>query len=504
MGTRRPGSRGGHPPEPPAAQAAASIGTNRLRPLRSRFNVRGDPSGAVSAELDLIILGSGMAGLNAMGVAAEAGKRVAIVERGKVGGTCPTRGCIPSKALIRSAEVAHEVRRAGEFGIRVGDVAVDFAAVMERVAGIIEKGSTGTRKWIDSLENVRLVEGEAVFEGPGAVRVDGQVLRAPRVIVATGAEPIRPPIPGLDVTPYLTSDDIWDVRELPGRLVMIGAGPVGLELAQALGRLGSRVTVVEVLPRLLPKEEPDLVEELMGLLAGEGMELVAGARIERVVTGPGGTRVVHLTVGGARRTLEADALLLGTGRRPSVGALNLDAAGVSGGPTGIPVDARLRTTRPSVWAAGDVLGPPFGAFTHVARRLGVEVAQNALDLHPHDVDRDVGPRAIFTDPELVSIGLSEAAARDAGYEVRVGSERFSGGKARAWGEERGSAKVVAEAGTGRILGASVLAYHACDLIHPVAVAMAGDGTGAAIDRAAHVHPTLGEVVKRAVAASSPG
>jgi len=458
----------------------------------------------MSGELDLIVIGAGMAGMNAAGRAVEAGARVALVERGRIGGTCPTRGCIPSKALIRSAEVAHEVARAAEFGVRVRGDEVDFAAVMERVRGIIDRGSHGAEAWLESLDGLRLVRGEARFASATCLSVDGERLCAPRIVVATGAEPRVPPIPGLEATPYLTSDDVLELRELPKRLIVVGGGPVALELGQALGRLGARVTLVEILPRLLPAEEPELVNALAGYLAEDGMELLLGATIHRAEVGSGAARRLLVTHSGAERTLEAEAILVATGRGPAVEALDLAAAGVVGDRRGIGVDARLRTSQPSVWAAGDVLGPPFGAFTHVARRLGVEVAENALDLHPHDVDRDVGPRAIFTDPELVGIGLTEAAGRDAGYDVRVGTATFRGGKARAWGEERGMAKVVAEARTGRILGAHVLAYHGADLIHPVAVAMAaGDGTAAPLLRAAHVHPTLGEVVKAAAERSQP-
>jgi pyruvate/2-oxoglutarate dehydrogenase complex dihydrolipoamide dehydrogenase (E3) component len=447
----------------------------------------------------MVVIGSGMAGINAALVAQEAGAMVAVVERGRVGGTCPTRGCIPTKALIRSAEVAHEIARAAEFGIRVGDVEVDFAAVMERVRGIIERGSNATRSYLESLEGLELVLGEARLDGPAAVRVDGRRLEAKRILIATGAEPRRPPIPGLASVPHLTSDDVLELRELPRTLTVIGGGPIALELGQALSRLGSAVTLVEVQPRLLPGEEPELVEALTGMLEEEGLRIIAGAAIDRAERAPDGRPRLVGRHDGAELTLDADALLVATGRGPAVEALGLGEAGVAGGRGGIEVDARLRTSQPTVWAAGDVLGPPYGAFTHVARRLGAEVARNALGIDPHDVDPDVGPRAIFTDPELVTVGLTEAAAREAGHGVRVGTATFSGGKARAWGEERGLVKVVAEEGTGRLLGAHVLAYHGADLIHPVVVAMhAGDGTGAPILSAAHVHPTLGEKVKEAV------
>ncbi len=459
----------------------------------------------MSHDVDLIIIGAGMAGMNAAARAVDAGATVAIIERGRVGGTCPTRGCIPTKALIRSAEVAHEIRRAGEFGIRVGHVEVDFTAVMDRVRGIIDRGSAGAQGWLESLEGLELIAGEAVLEGPEAVRVDGRTVSAPRIIIASGAEPSVVPIPGLDRTPYMTSDDILALTHLPRRLLIVGAGPIALELGQALGRLGTRVSMVEVAPTFLPGAEPELAAALRGFLEEEGLEILVGAEIGGVEPGPAGgvrMRVVH---SGAERVLEADGLLVAAGRSASVEALVLAAAGVEGDRRGIPVDTRLRTNAETVWAAGDVLGPSWGQFTHVARRQGVDVAENAMGIDPHDVPKDVGPRAIFTDPELVSIGLTEEAARVAGHAVRIGSGAFTGGKARAWGEERGMVKVIAEEGSGRLLGAHILAYHGADLIHPIAVAMQAEGGGGGlIGRAFHVHPTLGEVVKSAVEQSQPG
>ncbi|MEW6581339.1 MAG: FAD-dependent oxidoreductase [Actinomycetota bacterium] len=440
---------------------------------------------------DLIVIGAGMAGINATIRAAEAGRRVALVERAMVGGTCPTRGCIPTKAMVRSAEIAHEARRAGEFGIRVTGVEVDFAAVIDRVRGIIDKGSRGARGYLESLDAVELIDGEARLTGPESVRVDGREISAARIVVATGAEPSIPPIPGLADVPHLTSDDVLRLTDLPRRIVVIGGGPIALELGQALSRLGAAVTLVEVLPRLLPAEEPEIVDMLAGYLREEGIEVLTGATVRAARPGPA-LLVEH---GGRERLIEADALLVATGRRPATAALGLAEAGVELDRAGIRVDERLRTTRGSVFAAGDVVGLPYGAFTHVARRMGVAVAENALDLAPQAVEPDLGPRAVFTDPELAMIGMTEAEARAAGHDVAVGTATPSGGKARAWGEERGMVKVVIDARTRRILGARILAYHGADLVHPVAVAMSAPG--GAVDpllATMHVHPTLGEVV----------
>jgi pyruvate/2-oxoglutarate dehydrogenase complex dihydrolipoamide dehydrogenase (E3) component len=448
-------------------------------------------------DVDLIVIGAGMAGMNAAARASEAEASVAVVERDRVGGTCPIRGCIPSKALIRSAEVAHEVRTAADYGVRVDGFAVDVGAVTGRVQAIVDRGADGARSYLESLPGVRLLMGEARFEEPGVVSVDGERLRAPRVVIASGAAPRSLPIDGLEEVGYLTSDDVLTLRELPERLLVIGAGPIGLELGQALGRLGARVTMVEVTERLLPGAEPEVGEALAELLRGEGVEVLLGAEIARAGVRPDGGPRLTVEHEGRTRELDGDAILLGAGRGPAVESLRLEAAGVEGGPKGIPVDARLRTTQDGHFAAGDVLGPPFGAFTPTARRLGREAVDNALDLDAHDVSRDDGPTSIFTDPEYVTIGLTEAQAREEGGDVGAGTSEFSGGKARAWGQERGLAKAVVDRSARRILGVSVLAYHAADLIHPVAVAMEA-GSADPLLSAIHIHPTLGEPVRDAV------
>lgn len=450
---------------------------------------------------DLIVIGAGMAGLNAVGRAAEDGRRIAVIERSMIGGTCPTRGCIPTKAMVRSAEIAHEARRAGEFGVRVGEVSVDFAAVMERVRRIIRQGSDGSRRWVESLPGVEIVEGDATFADHRTVTVAGRELSAPRIVVAAGAAPSVPPIPGLDRVPYWTSDDLLGASELPRRLIVIGAGPIALELGQAMRRFGSEVTLVDVAPALLPHSEPDLVDLLRGFLDDEGVEILTGVTIDAVRPGP----ELAVTVAGAARTISGDMLLVATGRAPAIGGLCLDRTAVEADPHGISVDAHLATTDDAIWAAGDVVGLPYGAFTHVARRMGVSAAESALALSDAPADRDPGPIALFTDPELVAIGMTEAQARTAGHSISVSDSGFSGGKARAWGEERGRVKVIIERGTRRVLGAHVLAYHGADLIHPVAVAMrAPGGLVDPLIAAFHVHPTMGEVVQSvAKAAATP-
>lgn len=453
--------------------------------------------------VDLIVIGAGMAGINAAARAVEAEASVVVIERDRVGGTCPLRGCIPSKALIRSAEVAHGARTAAEYGISVGSVGVDMGAVADRVQAIIDKGGAGARAYLESLPGLRLVMGEARFEEPGVVSVGGERISAPRVLVATGAAPVTPPIPGLAETPHLTSTDALALRAVPGRLLMIGAGPIGLELGQALSRLGARVTLVDMAPRLLMQGDPQMGEALAELLAAEGIELVLGARIERVESRPDGGPRITVTRDGATRELDGDAILLGAGRAPDVEALSLASAGIASEKARTPVSEMLETSQAGHFAAGDVLGAPYGPFTHTARQLGRDAAENALGIDPHAANPDIGPWAIFTDPEFTMVGMTEQAAREAGHDVGVGTSEFSGGKARAWGQERGRVTAVVDRAAGRILGAQILGYHAADLIHPVVVAMrAGDPD--ALLGAYHVHPTLGETVQGAVRSAFSG
>jgi pyruvate/2-oxoglutarate dehydrogenase complex dihydrolipoamide dehydrogenase (E3) component len=455
------------------------------------------------ADYDVIVIGAGMAGVNAAWKAHEAGARVAVVERERLGGTCPIKGCVPTKALTRSAEIAHQARRAGEFGVHVGEISVDFAAAVGRIRQIAAQGENGVRGFFDSLESLDVFMGEARFADATTVAVGNERLNAPKIILATGASARRPDIPGLDETGFLTSDDVTQrITELPERLLVIGAGAVGLELGQALSRLGSSVSLIEITETLLPEAEPEVGETLAEALRAEGISLLLGARITGVWSEDGERKIAVETADGPV-TLVGDEILLGTGRVPAVDALDLGAAGIAHNGHGIDVGADLQTSRAGIYAAGDVVGAPYSPYTHVARRMGQEVVANVLDGAERPIDADPGPRAIFTDPEVAVIGMTEREAVDGGFAVSTGRSGFSGGKARALGEEGGFAKIVLEEGTRRILGATIVGYHGADLIHPIAVAMkAPGGVVDPILDAYHVHPTMGERVHEAAQAAA--
>jgi pyruvate/2-oxoglutarate dehydrogenase complex dihydrolipoamide dehydrogenase (E3) component len=380
-----------------------------------------------------VVIGAGMAGLDAMDRAVAAGRTVAVIARDRDGGTGPIRGGgIPSTALIRNAEVARESRRAAAFGIRVGGVEVDLAAVTERVRGIIDTGATETRRWVESLATVELIAGEASFVSPTEVRVGERTVRAPRIVIATGAAPSMPPA-GARCDPAPDERRCPSAHRAPHAAGRHRPRPIALELGQALARLGAPVTTMEVQPRLLPSENPEIVHALREFLAGEGLGIHTGTRMARTAAlGCGGVRVV-VTERDASRAIDADAPLVATGRAPIVAPLDLAAAGLEDSAHGIRADGCLETSHAGIDAVGDVSGGPWGQFTRVARGLGVEVVEQALGLGRHDVRTDIGPDAVLTDPELASIGLTEQAARKAGHTVPAGFVGFAGGTARTWG-----------------------------------------------------------------------
>lgn len=363
-----------------------------------------------SQRYDLVAIGGGAAGLIATLTAASVGARVALIERDRTGGDCLWTGCVPSKALLASAERAHQVRTASAFGIEAGEPRVDFAAVMTRVRGAIEQaGRHDTPEYLRS-EGVDVIGAEALFTGPRTIEAGGQQLRFRTALIATGSRPTLPPIPGLEEVAPLTNESVFDLEELPRRLLVLGGGPIGCELGQALGRLGSAVTIAEALPRLLPREEPFAGEMLGELLQAEGVELQLGSRLEGIepTAGSPGAGVARLSGGG---TIEFDRVLVATGRSPVTDGLGLEAAGIATDDRGqIVVDERLRTTADRIYAAGDVVGDL--QFTHVAGYHGMLAMANGLFHARQKVERDWIPWATFTDPEVAHVGLTEAAARE--------------------------------------------------------------------------------------------
>ncbi|MEJ7647442.1 MAG: FAD-dependent oxidoreductase [Nakamurella sp.] len=421
---------------------------------------------------DLLVIGGGTAGLLAAKTAAGLGAQVALVERARTGGDCLWTGCVPSKALQSAAAAAADARAAGRFGIDVGQVQVDFPRVMAHVHAAI-----ATIAPVDSIETLEAVgvtvfSGDAQFAGPGRLAVDGAPVQYRQAVIATGSEPVLPRIPGLaDVTP-LTADTVWDLVDLPERLVMIGGGSSGCELGQAFARLGSRVTVLEAADRVLPAEDPDASALIREALVTDGVEVITGARIERVGAGV-------LEHAGGR--VEFDQLLVLAGRRPRTAGLGLESVGVELDEAGwIRVDSHLRTSAAQLWAAGDITGAPL--FTHTAGVHGTIAAINAL-LGPVRSVRTAGePRVTFTRPEVAAVGVPTAGART----VQVRHDELD--RAVTEGEVAGFSRL-AVGRRGRIIGATVVGPRAGETIGELALAVGQQLTTGDLAGVTHPYPT---------------
>jgi pyruvate/2-oxoglutarate dehydrogenase complex dihydrolipoamide dehydrogenase (E3) component len=450
-------------------------------------------------EYDLGILGGGAAGLTAAAGAAQFGAKTVLVEKGMMlGGDCLHFGCVPSKTLIRTAGVWSLARRAREFGLPEIELPpVNLAAVMDRVRSVID-----TIQEHDSPERFRRLGAEVRFGEPRfvddhSVSVDGDRLTARAWIVATGSSPSIPPVEGLADVPYWTNETVFSQKELPGRLLVLGGGPVGIEMAQAFRRLGSKVTVVEYGEQVLGPEDPDIAAILRGRLEAEGVKVLANTRAVKAAVSDS---CVLLQVAPAKGegnpwTIEGDVLLVAAGRKPNVEGLSLAAAGVTFSPRGIPADSRLRTNVPHIYACGDVNG--VYPFTHVAGyEAGIALA-NAVLRFPRKADYTKVPWCTYTDPEVASIGLNEKRAKAAGVEYRVLASHYREvDRALAEGETDGKIKVLINP-SGTLLGCQIAGHHAGELIHEWVAAINGGVKLSTLAGAIHAYPTLAEISKKA-------
>ncbi|WP_025323940.1 dihydrolipoyl dehydrogenase family protein [Deferrisoma camini] len=453
-------------------------------------------------DYDLGILGGGAAGLTVAAGGAQFGAKVLLVEKtGRLGGECLHTGCVPSKTLIRTAGVWALARRTPEFGLPALELPeVDLGAVMARVRSVIEaiQEHDSPERFCRLGAEVRF--GSARFVDDHTVDLDGRRISARAWVVATGSRPALPPVDGLSDTPHWTNETVFGQTRLPGRLLVLGGGPIGVELAQAFQRLGSRVTVVEFLDQILGPEDPDVAAILRQRLEAEGMEILTATRAVRAEPDGAGVRltVAPSSGPGEARVLEADALLVATGRRPNVEDLGLEAAGVEVGPRGIPTDARLRTNVRHIYACGDVNG--VFPFTHVAGYEASVALSNAILRLPRKADYAKVPWCTYTDPEVASVGLNEKRAREQGVKYRVLEASFADNdRALAEGEAAGKIKVLVSP-KGKVLGCQIVGAHAGELIHEWVVAVAGGVRLATLAGAIHVYPTLSEISKRAAGA----
>jgi mercuric reductase len=428
------------------------------------------PNQDLNGVYDLAVIGAGSAGFSAAIAAAERGARVALIGHGTIGGTCVNTGCVPSKNLIRAAESLHHARAASRFaGIDGGARVADWSALVAQKNELV--GSLRKAKYVDllpSYNTIAYIEGRAGFVD-GAVVVDGAPIRAPKTIVATGASPALPPIPGIESVPYLTSTTALELERLPRSMIVLGGGYIGCELGQMFARMGTRVTIVDIVP-ILSMAEPEISQALAGYFRDEGIAVRENVRTRAIRETIGGC-ALDISFGGRDETVEAEQILITTGRRPNTDGLGLAEAGVELLPNGgIRVDDRMRTTRAGIYAAGDVTGRD--QFVYMAAYGARIAAENALDGDAKRYDAAAMPSVVFTDPQLASVGLTEAQARDRRLEIKTSVVQLDQvPRALAARDTRGLVKLVAEAKTQKLLGAHILAPEGADSIQTAALAI---------------------------------
>ncbi len=442
---------------------------------------------------DICVIGAGSGGLSVAAAAAAFGQKVVLIEKHKMGGDCLNYGCVPSKALLAAARRAETMRRAEPFGIEAVEPRIDPKAVHDHVHRVIAAIAPN-----DSVERfsglgVRVIQAAGRFVDKRTVMAGDARVHARRFVVATGSSPATPPIPGLDGVPYFTNETIFDNAERLHHLIIVGGGPIGLEMAQAHHRLGSRVTVLEG-ARALGKDDPEMAAIVLTALADEGIDIRQGAKVERVEGSLGRIRV-HVAGEGGPEVIEGTHLLVAAGRKPNVADLGLEAAGIRYDKRGIMVDAGLRTSNSSVFAIGDVTGGL--QFTHVANYHAGIVIRRALFRLPAKVDNGIVPWVTYTEPELAHVGLSEEQARASHGKVSVLRWPYhENDRAQAERATRGHIKVVCDR-KGRILGADIVGEHAGELIQTWALAVSQKLHIKAMTGWISPYPTLGEISKRA-------
>jgi pyruvate/2-oxoglutarate dehydrogenase complex dihydrolipoamide dehydrogenase (E3) component len=443
-------------------------------------------------DTDICVIGAGSGGLSVAAGAVQLGARVVLIEAGEMGGDCLNAGCVPSKALIAAAKAA-EAQRRGFRGVAGNEPTVDFGAVKDHVACVIEAIAP-----VDSQERFEglgctVIRAFARFTGPREVEAGGQTIRARRFVIATGSRPFVPQVQGVDSVPFLTNETIFDLRERPSHLIVVGGGPIGVEMAQAHRRLSCDVTVIEG-ARVLGREDPELASQVIDALKAEGIRFVEGQPVVRLAGGPG---AVEVTLGDGTQ-VTGSHILMAVGRKVALEGMNLEAAGVAYTPKGVTVDARLRSTNRRVYAVGDAAGGL--QFTHVAGwHAGIVIRQAVFGL-PAKADPRAIPRVTYTDPELAQAGLTEAEARAAhGDSLTVVRAEFAhNDRAQAEGKAKGLIKVMVV--KGRPVGASIIGPQAGELIGLWALAISARLKLSAIAGMVAPYPTLGEVSKRAASA----
>lgn len=446
---------------------------------------------------DLVVIGAGPGGYVAAIRGAQLGMKVAIVEKDAYGGTCLNYGCIPTKALYKNAEVVDEIMHADDFGIKVKGYEIDMEKVQARKDKIVKTLSGGVGQLLKG-NKVELVKGAAKLVAPGKVEVDGKVLETKKILIASGSKASRPPVKGIENKGVITSKEALDMDHVPEKIVIIGGGVIGIEFAGIYQAFGAEVTVVEFMPKIIPAVDKEITDRLQRLLGRKGIKFMVGTKVEEIEKDGKALRVT-VDKGGKKSQLPCNEVLVSTGRELDIEGLNLDGLGIQYDRKGVKVDENYRTNVPGIYAIGDVIGGVMLA--HVASEEG-KVCVERMNGEDARVDYDLIPSAIFTFPDVASIGLSEEQAKEQGLAYEVGKFQFAGnGKALTMDNAKGMLKVVVSQDKQRILGVHIVGPNASDLLAEAAIAMRGEFTVEEAANTMHGHPTLSEAFEEALTAT---
>ena len=448
----------------------------------------------MNEHVDVIVIGAGQAGPPLAARCGTEGLKTVLIEREQMGGTCVNNGCIPTKTLLASARVAALARRAAEYGVMLDQgVRIDMPAVKARKDAIVQASRTGVTKWMANAKNVSVIHGQARFTGAHEIEVGGRKLTADRIFINVGGRPSTPTLTGMDSVPFLNNISMMDVDFVPAHLIVIGGSYIGLEFAQMYRRFGAEVTVCEMGPRLIGREDEDVSDEVRAILEREGVTVRTGATCLSVERQGSGVTVGVECDSGAPK-MEGSHLLIATGRTPNTEDLGLDRAGIATDKRGyISVNDQLETSTPGVYALGDVNGR--GAFTHTAWNDYEIVAANLFDGGTRRVTDRITAYALFTDPPLGRIGMSFNEARATGRPLLAAKMPMTRvGRAREAGETQGFMKIVVDAETKRILGAALLGLSGDEVVQSILEVMVADAPYTSINRGVHIHPTVSELL----------
>jgi len=442
-------------------------------------------------KFDAIAIGSGQAGNPLSAALADLGWKVALIERAELGGSCINTGCTPTKTMVASAQVAHYARDAARWGVRASGVSLDMPAVVARKNQKVQNGRAGVEKRIDARPNVKLIRGQAKFSGPHQVQVGTEFFESEKIFIDTGTRPAIPHIPGIETVPFLTNATVMELQVVPEHLLVLGGGYIGLEFGQMFRRFGSRVTIVHNAGRIMPREDADIASALQKVLEAEGVAFRLNITTKRVENRNG---AIALTVesGGRTDTLQASHLLVATGRKPNTDDLGLEAAGVATDARGyVKVNGRLETNVPGVWALGDVKGGP--AFTHISYNDYQIVYANLIEGKNLSIENRYLPYALFTDPQLGRVGITEAEARASGRKFKMGTFPMSSvSRAIERDETAGLMKIIVDAQSDRILGAAILGSEGGETVQILGAMILADAPYTVLKGAVYIHPTLAE------------